>query len=702
VRRLLLGLLLAACGAPLARADYTVSGRFLYVDREFDGNGFTGVEPQLPIRLADIQVVSGSKVIASGTTDGQGQFLIGVQARTTQDVYVRCLARHETSTGVPIDVRSGNQSGTIWSIASQTFTAHPPNQDLSIGTLVAVPGSGGEAFNILDVTEMGGDYLLSLRGPAPTPLLIVVYNASNPNLSSTSGSVITMRTSGGYDDTVILHEMGHYITNNFSKDDSPGGANHLSDCNEDLRLAFDEGNATAWGLSVRRFFNLPHSSLYVATFGLPGPGSLWFSFDAETQQPFVCFGATSQTTVFAALWDLMDGPATTDESPGVDEPWDMLQGQDAAYWKVVTQYLPTATNVSLEDFWDGWFAPTIANDHYPEMISIFREVDVEYFPDSYETDDSVAEAKILVPGPYLLHQTYFADRNNDLVGEPDTDVFGFDAVGGTSYTIETLNLRSDANTALDLLGPDGVTVLASDDDRSASDPSSLIVYTAPFSGRLFVRSYHAPDVGIYGSYDLRIHVNGAAVDNDMDGYTSDIDCNDNDASIHPGAIEVCNNLDDDCNGLIDDGLATSPFYRDADGDGYGNPSIVAQACAPPSGYVAAGSDCNDSDATIWAVPGEAQGLLLPDPTTLTWSPPAAPGGTADRYNVIRSDVASDFVQSATCVASGISTTATADPSVPAAEAAFFYLIQTLNGCPNGPGPLGTQSNGALTLGRSCP
>src|SRR5207245_2466696 len=147
-----------------------------------------------------------------------------------------------------------------------------------------------------------------LRGPGPAPLLIVVYNASNPNLSSTTGNTITMANNAGYDDTVLLHEMGHYVVTNFSASDGPGGTHHLSDCNQNIMLAFEEGNSTAWGLSVRRHFNLPHSSAYVRTTGVAGAGNLQFSFDAETQEPFVCYGATSETTVLAALWDLMDGP----------------------------------------------------------------------------------------------------------------------------------------------------------------------------------------------------------------------------------------------------------------------------------------------------------------------------------------------------------------------------------------------------------
>ncbi len=44
------------------------------------------------------------------------------------------------------------------------------------------------------------------------------------------------------------------------------------------------------------------------------------------------------------------------------------------------------------------------------------------------------------------------------------------------------------------------------------------------------------------------------VDNDGDGYASDVDCDDNNAEVNPGAVEVCDGIDNDCNGIIDDGL----------------------------------------------------------------------------------------------------------------------------------------------------
>lgn len=82
------------------------------------------------------------------------------------------------------------------------------------------------------------------------------------------------------------------------------------------------------------------------------------------------------------------------------------------------------------------------------------------------------------------------------------------------------------------------------------------------------------------------------------GYVANsTDCNDNSASIHPGAAEVCNGVDDNCNASIDDGVLIT-FYRDFDNDGYGNIALTTQACSAPVGYVSNSTDCNDSNSAI--------------------------------------------------------------------------------------------------------
>jgi len=84
-------------------------------------------------------------------------------------------------------------------------------------------------------------------------------------------------------------------------------------------------------------------------------------------------------------------------------------------------------------------------------------------------------------------------------------------------------------------------------------------------------------------------------DEDEDGFVAADDCNDNIATIFPNAEEICDGIDNNCDGQIDEGVLIS-FYADADGDGFGNVNIVQEACAAPEGFILNTDDCNDVDA----------------------------------------------------------------------------------------------------------
>jgi hypothetical protein len=148
--------------------------------------------------------------------------------------------------------------------------------------------------------------------------------------------------------------------------------------------------------------------------------------------------------------------------------------------------------------------------------------------------------------------------------------------------------------------------------------------------------------------------------------------------------------------------AAATWYRDADGDGRGDPSSTITACGPAPGYVEEATDCDDASASAWAAPGEVPILLLPDNATLLWNTPADPGSLTVLYDVLRSQTPSDFAGAAVCVMTNGATASATDPGLPPVGGSFFYLVRARNDCPFGLGPLGTRSDGTPREGRTCP
>ncbi|MFN7143543.1 MAG: putative metal-binding motif-containing protein, partial [Myxococcota bacterium] len=88
------------------------------------------------------------------------------------------------------------------------------------------------------------------------------------------------------------------------------------------------------------------------------------------------------------------------------------------------------------------------------------------------------------------------------------------------------------------------------------------------------------------------------VDVDGEGYSGDADCDDSPAAIHPGTREICDGLDGDCDGEVDEEPSDgSTFYRDDDRDGFGAAADGKVACDVPDGYVPDASDCDDDVAS---------------------------------------------------------------------------------------------------------
>ena len=495
-----------------ASANWVASGSFRYQDREFDDTGFTGNQPMLPIRYAtieirDLSVNGGQQLLATGSTDGGGNFSINVvdSSTKTRNIVARVISSSTAVPGLFFSVTNVNGSTSPYAVTSTGFSHSNPNLNLNLGTTNALIGAGGEIFNLYDVGYNSLDYLRFLTGAYPTSgqALAIRWEVFSGFAATTflGSGVIRVGDPSAWNDTIIAHETGHYARDLYSATDSPGGIHHLTNCNQDLRLAWEEGWATYFGQVVRKHFGLPNPELYVKTTGAAGPGNLDFYFDVEQESPYTCDGAASEVTVYSTLWDIVDSTLTPDGTPGLEEIWDNMAGSDTAVWDVMRNYIRTATNRTLEDFWDGWFIRNLGS--LTAMQEVFFQHAVLYYQTLAEPNDTVATAYTIQNNGIPLHETYFKDVGNGS-GSPDTDYVKFTGEAGVIYTIETRNLLSDANTSLFLYAADGVSQLAANDDRAPGNKSSLIQFTSPIDTTYYVKSVHGSGWGIYGSYDLSV------------------------------------------------------------------------------------------------------------------------------------------------------------------------------------------------------
>jgi len=140
------------------------------------------------------------------------------------------------------------------------------------------------------------------------------------------------------------------------------------------------------------------------------------------------------------------------------------------------------------------------------------------------------------------------------------------------------------------------------------------------------------------SCDPSVGCKNTLIDADGDGHAPDTlgtcgdDCDDGYEWAYPGADEICDSADNDCNGFIDESGGVFAFFPDCDLDGYGDMRSVRYLCSgsgpstPPGctggKWVTNGGDCNDSNATV-----------NPDHTAYEVTPiPGAPPSAAFDYN----------------------------------------------------------------------
>lgn len=84
------------------------------------------------------------------------------------------------------------------------------------------------------------------------------------------------------------------------------------------------------------------------------------------------------------------------------------------------------------------------------------------------------------------------------------------------------------------------------------------------------------------------------------------DCDDQSSDIHPGVLEICDGLDNNCDAVVDDdAIDKRSWARDSDGDQYGDATRSVLSCERPDGYAALDGDCDDEDPEVYPTAPES-------------------------------------------------------------------------------------------------
>ena len=233
---------------------------------------------------------------------------------------------------------------------------------------------------------------------------------------------------------------------------------------------------------------------------------------------------------------------------------------------------------------DGWTACHECDDGDPEIR-----------PDATEVCDGVdnnCDALTDDEDPKLdssTGTTWYLDTDGDGYGDPDATTQACETPAGATIDDQDCD---DTNAAVNPDGIERCNGIDDDCDGSADGADATDATTW----------YADADGDGYGEATTT-SVACTAPSGTTDDST---DCDDTNASVHPGADETCDGADEDCDGGIDEGAATDAptWYADADTDGYGDPDSSTAACTVPSGYTSDDSDCDDGDSAV--NPGESE------------------------------------------------------------------------------------------------
>jgi len=393
----------------------------------------------------------------------------------------------------------------------------PAPADLDVGTTTALrvvaAGDEGNPFDIYDLALAAWEHVATL-GAQPHGTVRVSWPSWTGSWAL--GHAAHIASDDGYDDAVILHELGHVVHNLWSDSDSPGGVHWFGDSDQDPRLSFSEGYATFFAATVLRGLGQP--AQYVDCDATDGVGGIELRLDLETMAPYAASaeGSADEVAVACALNDLLDDESSPDDTPGVDDdPFDAALlvadlPREMAWWEVLTGPVRAAHRASLNAAWDGW-AKVHGLDGWDGLHDIFDAHGMRFWNDVFEPDGAPELATPITVGPDFSpeHTLYFATSEPALCGSGDEDWFAVDLTAGQVVRIETRypggapDARTQADPHLVLFDPAGHKV-AEDEDSGAGRNARIDGFVVTQTGTWRFRVESRNRVHRYGRYEVRV------------------------------------------------------------------------------------------------------------------------------------------------------------------------------------------------------
>jgi hypothetical protein len=218
---------------------------------------------------------------------------------------------------------------------------------------------------------------------------------------------------------------------------------------------------------------------------------------------------------------------------------------------------------------DGWAAWEDCDDGDPAVFP-----DAEELCNGSDDDcDGDADEGLLLD--------FYADADADGWGDPDAGVQACEAPSG-HVGDDVVGDCDDADPAVHP-GAEEACNAVDDDCDGEIDEGALLDFYADAD----TDGWGDPDAGVQACEAPHGHVDADAVG----------DCDDADPAVHPGAEEACNDVDDDCDEEIDEGVLLD-WWADIDGDGWGNAAYHSQSCEAEVGMVDNDLDCDDADLAV--------------------------------------------------------------------------------------------------------